>query len=90
MKNDNINYFIKNGYFKIKLQKNKFIYLKKKIKDILKKEFNLKQIDLEKFHEKVQIKNLNNIYEIKFNKYKKEIIKLIIQQIKQDDKILKN
>jgi|TARA_B110001469_G_C9638533_1_gene320600 hypothetical protein len=36
------------------------------------------------------IKNLNNIYEIKFNKYKKEIIKLIIQQIKQDDKILKN
>ena len=36
------------------------------------------------------IKDLNNIYESKFNKYKKEIIELIIQHIKDEDKILKN
>jgi len=61
MKNSQKNFFIKNGFFKIKLQKNKFLHLKNKIKVILKNELDLKQVDLEKFHTKIKIEELNNL-----------------------------
>ena len=44
MKNSEINYFIKNGFFKIKLQRSNFLYLKNRIKNILKKQFNFKKV----------------------------------------------
>ena len=61
MKNSEINFFIKNGFFKIKLHQNNFAYLRNKIKVILKKELNSKQVDLEKFHRKIKIEELNNL-----------------------------
>tara|TARA_B110000977_G_C11026759_1_gene473509 strand:+ start:879 stop:1652 length:774 start_codon:yes stop_codon:yes gene_type:complete len=61
MQNSEKNFFIKNGFLKIKLQQNKFLYLKNKIRDTLKKELNLKQVDLEKFHTKIKIEKLNNL-----------------------------
>jgi len=60
MKKSEINFFIKNGFFKIRLQQSKFLYLKNKIKDIARKELNLKKINLDKFHTKIGVENLNN------------------------------
>ena len=55
------NFFVKNGYFKIKLNKKKFIYIDKKIKDIVKKKLNINNINLEKFHTKIELEKLNNL-----------------------------
>ena len=61
MKNSEVNFFIKNGFFKIKLQQNNFLYLKDKIKDTLKKQLNFKKVNLEKFHKKIRIEELNDL-----------------------------
>ena len=61
MKNSEINYFIKNGFFKIKLQRSNFLYLKNRIKNILKKQFNFKKVNLEKLHKKIKIEELNDL-----------------------------
>lgn len=61
MEKSDLNFFIKNGYFKIKLQKKNFSYLVNKIKNIVKKELNLKHFDLKKFHTKIQIEELNHL-----------------------------
>ena len=61
MKNSEVNFFIKNGFFKIKLQHNNFLYLKNKIKDTLKKQLNFKKINLEKFHKRIRIEELNDL-----------------------------
>ena len=75
MKKSEINFFIKNGFLKIRRQQNKFLYLKNKIKDIARKELNLKKINLDKFHTKIEIENLNN-FKLKVFKKINEILKL--------------
>ena len=54
------NFFVKNGYFKVKLNKKKFIYIEKKVKDLIKKKLNFKKINLENFHTSIELEKLNN------------------------------
>lgn len=61
MKNYQKNFFIKNGYLKIKLDNKKFFHIDKKLRDILKKKLNFKDVNLEKFHTNISINKLNNI-----------------------------
>ena len=55
------NFFLKNGYIKIKLKQKNFNYLSKKIKQIVKLKLNTKTINLNNFHKKIKLSHLNDI-----------------------------